>query len=254
MAQLYNGDCLEVLKTLADSSIDLVITDLPYGQTSCDWDIAIDMTKLWDQLLRVGKDNTAYIFFCTTKFGYSLIESNKKMFRYDLVWEKPNSRCGFLNAKKMPLRKHEMVYIFYKKLPTYNIEDNHLTLRESVLGEEKGNNGNYIYSKYKAGGRGGMYEPSLPGSVISYNVNGNGKRKHPTEKPQGILEWLIKYYSKQGNVVLDPTMGSGSTGVACKTLGRTFIGIEMNKEHYDVASAQISPPVVPEEIASASIV
>ena len=251
MAQLYNGDCLEVLKTLADSSIDLVITDLPYGQTSCDWDIAIDMTKLWDQLLRVGKDNTAYIFFCTTKFGYSLIESNKKMFRYDLVWEKPNSRCGFLNARKMPLRKHEMVYIFYKKLPTYNIEDNHVKLRELVYGAE---NVDKIYSKQKKNiaDRVKVYEPNLPGSVISCDVN--GKKKHPTEKPQGIMEWLIKYYSKQGNVVLDPTMGSGSTGVACKTLGRTFIGIEMNKEYYDVASAQISPPVVPEEIASASIV
>ena len=249
MTQLFNGDCLEVLKTLADSSIDLVITDLPYGQTACDWDIVIDMTKLWAQLLRVGKDNTAYIFFCTTKFGYSLIESNKKMFRYDLVWEKPNSRCGFLNCKKMPIRKHEMIYVFYAKLPTYNIEDNHVKLNEAILIDKLCETGVYGKTKRTTGIR---YEPRLPSSVVKCNIN--GKKKHPTEKPQGILEWLIKYYSKRGNVVLDPTMGSGSTGVACKTLGRTFIGIEMNKEYYDVASAQISPPVVPEEIASTSIV
>jgi len=248
MTQLFNGDCLEVLKTLADSSIDLVITDLPYGQTACDWDITIDMTKLWAQLLRVGKDNTAYIFFCTTKFGYSLIESNKKMFRYDLVWEKPNSRCGFLNCKKMPIRKHEMIYVFYNKLPTYNIEDNHIKLHETILG---GHYDTGVYGKTKRT-TGITYEPHLPGSVVKYNVN--SKKKHPTEKPQGVLEWLIKYYSKRGNVVLDPTMGSGSTGVACKTLGRTFVGIEMNKEYFDVASAQISPPVVPEEIASPSTV
>jgi DNA modification methylase len=250
MTQLLNGDCLEVLKTLADSSIDLVITDLPYGQTECAWDIVIDMNKLWAQLLRVGKENTAYIFFCTTKFGYSLIESNKKMFRYDLVWEKLNRKTGFLHCKKMPMRNHEMIYVFYAKLPTYNIEDNHIRLREYVLSDQICTGGVYPRSASKT--TGGVYDPPLPGSIIS--CNSNSKMKHPTEKPQGILEWLIKYYSKRGDVVLDPTMGSGSTGVACKTLGRTFIGIEMNKEYFDVASAQISPPVVPEEIASPSTV
>lgn len=239
MSQLYNGDCLEVLKTLADSSIDLVITDLPYGQTDCDWDIVIDMTKLWAQLLRVGKKNTAFIFFCTTKFGSSIIESNKKMFRYDLVWEKPNSGSGFLNAKKMPLRKHEMIYVFYDKLPTYNIEENHIITHERVLSNVTIFQSVYSDKKKTVNHTKRKYEPSLPGSVISCNTN--YKQKHPTEKPQGILEWLIKYYSKRGNVVLDPTMGSGSTGMACKTLGRTFIGIEMNKEYFDVASAQIFP-------------
>ena len=169
MTQLLNGDCLEVLKTLADSSIDLVIADLPYGQTKCDWDITIDMTKLWAQLLRIGKNNTAYIFFCTTKFGYSLIESNKKMFRYDLVWEKPNSRCGFLNCKKMPIRKHEMIYVFYAKLPTYNIEDNHVKLHETILG---GHYDTGVYGKTKNISTGTTYEPILPGSVVKYNVNG----------------------------------------------------------------------------------
>lgn len=248
MTQLLNGDCLEVLKTLADSSVDLVITDLPYGQTNCNWDVIIDMTKLWEQLLRVGKNNTAYIFFCTTRFGYSIIESNKKMFRYDLVWEKPNSGCGFLNAKKMPKRSHEMIYVFYDKLPTYNIEDNHVKLSESVYSKKEkiDSAGVYadsiVYSSFKISNGKRLYEPSLPKSIISCNVN--NKKKHPTEKPQGIMEWLIKYYSKRGDVVLDPTMGSGSTGVACKTLGRAFIGIELNKEYFDIATAQISPPII----------
>lgn len=250
MTQLYNGDCLEVLKNIADSSVDLVIADLPYGQVRCEWDVIIDMTKLWEQLLRVGKETTAYVFFCTTKFGYSLIESNKKMFRYDLVWEKPNSRCGFLNARKMPMRAHEMIYIFYNKLPTYNIEDNHVNLHELVYKKENGDN---IYSKHRSSTvRRKIYEPGLPSSIISCNVN--SKKKHPTEKPQGVLEWLIKYYSKRGDVILDPTMGSGTTGVACKTLGRSFIGIELNKEYFDIATAQISPPVIPEQKPSASIV
>jgi DNA modification methylase len=249
MTQLYNGDCLEVLKNIADSSVDLVIADLPYGQVKCEWDVIIDMTKLWEQLLRVGKERTAYVFFCTTKFGYSLIESNKKMFRYDLVWEKPNSRAGFLLSKKMPLRKHEMIYIFYNKLPTYNIEDNHVKQFETVY---EGVKQTVVYGSTFAGSSKKVWEPGLPGSIISCNVN--SKKKHPTEKPQGILEWLIKYYSKRGDVILDPTMGSGTTGVACKTLGRSFIGIEMNKEYFDIATAQISPPVIPEQNPSASIV
>jgi DNA modification methylase len=232
MARLYNGDCLEALKNVEDSSIDLMIADLPYGQVGFEWDTVIDLTKLWAQLLRVGKENTAYIFFCTTKFGYSLIESNKKMFRYDLVWEKPNSRAGFLNCKKMPLRTHEMIYVFYKKLPTYNIEDNHIKNCEAVYDV---NQEAKLYGSFKNNiTKTKIYEPGLPGSIISCNLN--NKKKHPTEKPQGILEWLIKYYSKRGDVVLDPTMGSGSTGVACKTLDRSFIGIEMNKQYFDVAS------------------
>jgi site-specific DNA-methyltransferase (adenine-specific) len=235
MTRLYNGECLEVLKTIADSSVDLVITDLPYGQTHCEWDVCIDMTELWKQLLRVGKERTAYIFFCTTKFGYSLIESNKKMFRYDLVWEKPNNRAGFLNSKKMPLRKHEMIYIFYNKLPIYNIEDNHTRIRDATVSNKIQKPG--LYGSFIETGSKQKWEPILPGSIIQGNVN--YKKKHPTEKPQKILEWLIKYYSKRGDVILDPTMGSGSTGVACKTLERLFIGIEINKEYFDVASQQI---------------
>jgi site-specific DNA-methyltransferase (adenine-specific) len=238
MAILHNGDCLEVLKTLADSSVDLVIADLPYGQTACKWDSIIDMDKLWEQLKRVGKENTAYIFFCTTRFGYQIIKSNEKWFRYDLIWSKPNSRCGYLNSNKMPLRAHEMIYIFYKKLPLYNIADNHTRIQNLLLTNKKASSTIYAKVNSTSVAAAPAWEPKLPNSIIECNVN--GKKKHPTEKPQSILEWLVKYYSKRGDVILDPTMGSGSTGVACKTLGRNFIGIEMDKEYFDVASAQLS--------------
>jgi site-specific DNA-methyltransferase (adenine-specific) len=238
--QLFNGNCLETLKRIADNSVDLVIADLPYGQTACDWDVKIDMALLWEQLKRVGKPNTAFIFFCTTKFGYELIKSNEKWFRYDLVWNKPGKGIGFLNAKKMPMRSHEMIYVFYSKLPTYNIEDNHNKLRETNYTEKRnavddlyGASCNADKSKIRP-----IWEPKLPGSIIDCPVD--SKRAHPTEKPQGILQWLIKYYSKAGDVVLDPTMGCGSCGLACRSLGRSFIGIEMNEDFFNKAMQRLA--------------
>jgi site-specific DNA-methyltransferase (adenine-specific) len=238
--QLFNGNCLETLKRVADNSVDLVIADLPYGQTACDWDVKIDMALLWEQLKRVGKPNTAFIFFCTTKFGYELIKSNEKWFRYDLVWNKPGKGIGFLNAKKMPMRSHEMIYVFYSKLPTYNIEDNHTKIRETNY-TEKRNTVDDVYGASSNADKSRMrpvWEPKLPGSIIDCPVD--FKRQHPTEKPQGILQWLIKYYSKAGDTVLDPTMGCGSCGLACRSLGRSFIGIEMNEDFFNKAMQRLA--------------
>ncbi len=236
--QLFNGDCLETLKNVADNSVDLVIADLPYGQTACDWDVKIDLAALWEQLKRVGKPNSAFIFFCTTKFGYELIKSNEKWFRYDLVWNKPGNRnCGFLNARKMPMRCHEMIFVFYSKLPTYNIEDNHIKAQEPQYSENRGTS---VYRKANNPIKrvSQLWEPRLPGSVIDCPVD--SKRAHPTEKPQGILQWLIKYYSKAGDVVLDPTMGCGSCGLACRSLGRSFIGIEKNEDFFNKAMQRLA--------------
>lgn len=232
--RLLNGDCLEMLKQVENNSVDLVIADLPYGQTNCKWDSIIDIDKLWEQLKRVGKDNTAFIFFCTTRFGYQLIKSNEKWFRYDLVWSKPNSKSGFLNANKMPLRRHEMIYVFYKKLPLYNIADNHTKLPCEYRDYDFSNN--HIYGKMTVVKKGSTptWEPKLPNSIIESNVH--TKKLHPTEKPQNILNHLIKYYSKAGDTILDPTMGCGSCGLASTTLGRNFIGIEMNKEYFQKAT------------------
>lgn len=233
--ELYNDDCMNVLDNI-EHKIDLAIFDLPYGQTDCEWDKKIDLSLLWNKLTKISKPNTCFIFFTSTKFGIELINSNPKWFRYDLVWSKPNSTAGFLNAKKMPLRSHEMIYVFYEKLPTYNVKEYHKKINptENIEATNKPITEN-VYG-IKARPRGYTYDNPIPKSILDFNMNRNMKtRNHPTEKPVDLLKWLIKYYSNEGDVVLDVTMGSGSTGVAAKELNRYFIGIEMNRKYYDIA-------------------
>ena len=387
--ELIEGDCLEVMKDLSDNSVDFLFCDLPYGQTSCKWDCLIDLDLFWKQVNRVCKQDAVMAFTCSVKFGNTLINSNPKCFRYDLVWVK-SAACGFLNAKKMPMKKHEMVYIFYRKLAkvyTENIALHHThkflkatpnsvktnlysskttekprelyrneggqytpPLPNSVIKEEnvvvkdteyenreikkrntikKEENYGKEYLKKKEnfraynkklgakGEESHLYEPPLPNSVIKeeiygkeyldkktdYNERKNGesrynpplpnsvikeenvvvkttfecdglygkkdiikyknsdgtinkslnltryepplpnsileikseKGKHATQKPVPLMEYLIKYFTREGETVLDPTMGSGGTGIACKNLNRKFIGIEMDKDIFDVA-------------------
>lgn len=234
--ELYNDDCFVILDKI-DKKIDLVILDLPYGQTDLQWDTAISLEKLWNNLKKISKPTTCFIFFTTTKFGYQLIKSNEKWFRYDLVWSK-NSSAGFLNCKKMPMRTHEMIYFFYNKLPTYNANEYHKRIKPIKMSD--------TYSKMYNGPAivqtsGIAYEPLLPRSILEYSINKNMKtRNHPTEKPIELLKWLIKYYSNENDVILDPTMGSGSTGVACKALNRYFIGIELDKKYYEIAYKRLN--------------
>jgi site-specific DNA-methyltransferase (adenine-specific) len=233
---LINDDCLNALTNIPDNSVNLVISDLPYGQTNNAWDIKIDLAKMWQHLKRVGTNNCAYIFFTTTKFGIDLILYNKDWFRYDLVWDK-GKPVGFLNAKKMPMRSHEMIYIFYNKLPTYNIEGNHIATSRNDANRISKTNSCYGEKK----GQSYVYTPRLPTSIINFEtINNAKKRYHATEKPIDLLEWLIRYYSNEGDTILDPTMGSGSTGVACINLKRNFIGIEMDKGIFDVAQTRIN--------------
>jgi len=384
MPMLLNGDCLEEMKGLDNDSVDFIFCDLPYGQTSCKWDTPIDLDEFWKQVMRVKKLNTPIFMTTTTKFGASLINSAPKKcpFRYDLVWVK-SAPAGFLLAKKMPMRKHEMIYVFYEKLPFYDLSSHkHKFLKNGKEGEvkhdgkvhpsgevgvyacgkerktklKKSKKGEAMYydpplpvsvvkdidEKYKNKGglyskvsRNGLvknephYDPPLPTSVVKeetnlckYDVNKNaygggkegrikiskdkkdhqqkydpplpvsvvkepepepeatmgdcygdvnrhleqhkafGKRgknqvlydpplpntlleikstrgKHSTEKPVALMEWLLKYYSREGDVVLDPTMGSGSTGVACNNMNRNFIGIELDPQIYEVAVNRI---------------
>ena len=180
---LINGNCLEVMKDISDNSIDLLFCDLPYGQTSCKWDCLIDLELFWKQVNRICKDDTAMFFTCSTKFGVTLINSNPKNFRYDLVWVK-SSPCGFLNAKKMPMKKHEMVYVFYKKLPkiyTDNIAEHHTHkfiketankrnakdgTEDSVIKTELYSSENKVEPRELYRNEGGQYDPPLPTSVI----------------------------------------------------------------------------------------
>jgi len=234
---LLQGDCLEVLDSLPTNKINLVIADLPYGQTDNEWDNKINLTELWSKLKRVSTNKCAYIFFTTTRFGYDLIASNPKWFRYDLVWNKLGSKSGFLNAKKQPMRRHEMIYVFYDKLPTYNIDANHTLV-------SCGNTGNSIngscYSNPDLKRMRTTYDPRLPQSVLDFaTINTRQKRLHPTEKPVELLEWLIKYYSNEGDTILDPTCGAGGTLIACKNLNRNGYGIEMNETYYNTAKNRL---------------
>ena len=266
--KLLNGDCLELLKELEPKSVDLVFCDLPYGQTNCTWDNKIDLNELWKELKRVVKPTTPLFFTCSTKFGYELIKSNEKWFRYDLVWEK-SAPCGFLCAKKMPMKKHEMIYVFYDKLPLYDISSHkykfvcvkkpqsagtsHLyganperdkytydpPLPTSVI---KSSKINCLYSNgfdrvLHEGQNGSTYDPPLPTSILPFKSE---RGKHKTQKPTTMMNWILKYYSKEGDVILDPTMGSGSMGVACKEMNREFIGIEMDEEIYKSACDRLN--------------
>ena len=278
MPLLLHGDCLELMDGLDDNSVDLIFCDLPYGATACKWDCKIDLKKFWIQLMRIKKLNTPIFFTTTTKFGVELITSAPKkcFFRYDLVWVK-SALAGFLSAKKMPMRKHEMVYVFYEKLPFYNLSSHKHKFIDQSTNTNKIND-KQIYNGGKAmkvisDGKGKQYTPALPVSVVEeyesiYNNKNNSstpttkhgvvgettgqpryepplpttmleikstRGKHSTEKPVALMEWILKYYSKEGDVILDPTMGSGSTGVACKNMNREFIGIEMDDEIYEVA-------------------
>lgn len=234
---IYNDSCFNVFPKIERESVDLVLVDLPYGQTACKWDIPIDLKEMWNQLKQIGKEKTAFVFFTTTKFGIKLIESNEKWFRYDLVWQKSHS-MGFLQANKMPLRSHEMVYVFYKKLPTYNPQKTqgkpyHQTGR---VGQP------HVYNQSRNPETHNIDGLRYPLSIQKFNRE--TKTSHPTQKPTALCEWLIKTYSNEGDLVLDFTMGSGSTGVACKNTNRRFIGIEMDVDIYKVAEKRLSDEII----------
>ena len=234
---LINGDCLEKLKEIPDNSIDLVFADLPYGQTSCKWDCKIDLKLLWTELKRVCKNKkkhgkaTPLFFTTTTKFGVELINSNIKWFRYDLVWVK-SAPCGFLSARKIPLRKHEMVYVFYENLPFYDLSSHKYKLKKT---KPYVNMENTYGSKIHPSGTKKRYDPPLPTSILEIKSK---KGKHRTQKPVDLMKWILKYYSKEGDTILDPTMGSGSMGVACKEMNRNFIGIEKDNEIFKMAETR----------------
>lgn len=316
---IKNADCFDEFKNIQDKTIDLVCVDLPYGQTACEWDSVIDLSQMWKELKRICKEGTVYVFFCTTKFGHTLINSNKIWFRYDLIWEKSNA-VGFLSANKAPLRQHEMIYVFsysgddllnernmelrqYAKkvkkyinkplkqidkllgnmgihhfysfkstqfgLPTeinYNKLIEHFKINEmkdyikydemkkkwdvsnkSTYNPQKTPGKPYVVKGHKIKNKdvyGQSYIPTsinkgdrYPTSIIKFN---NPKKSlHRTQKPVSILEWLIKTYSNENDIVLDFTMGSGSTVEACMNTNRKYIGIEKDKDIYLVAKDRL---------------
>ena len=253
---LHHGDCLELMKTLPDKSIDLFVCDLPYGcltaardkvpcsgadehgvrriiNTPCSWDIPIDLTQFWVEVKRLCKDDhTPVLMFCTTKFGFELIKSNPDWFRYDLVWSKSRA-VGFLQANKSPMRSHEMIYVFSKKGANYTRIDYEGDFPAYVGSHSSAKVYNLPkpdkegYKKVEGGKR-------CPTSVVQVKTLTN-KGKHPTQKPDDLYEWLITRYSKEGDTILDPTAGSFAACFTAQRLGRNAIGMEKDEGFYNKA-------------------
>ena len=240
---LRYGDCLEVMKEIKDKSIDMILCDLPYGTTKCKWDVIIPFDKLWEQYDRIIKDNGCIALFADGMFMANLMQSNKKMWRYNLVWDKKLT-SGFLNANRMPLRSHEEICIFYKKLPTYNpqfTEGEPLHGMGKKFSQEKNKNNNYgdFDSCNNPSAKREGDTKKYPKSIIKFPRPASCVMVHPTQKPVELLEYLIKTYTNESDLVLDNCMGSGTTGVACKNLNRNFFGIEKDKKYFDIAKERI---------------
>ncbi len=327
--ELYNDNCFNIFTEIQDKHIDLFVLDLPYANfkfgkcTACKWDLPIDLDEMWIHIKRIMKPNAVIVFFCNTKFGYALIDSNPKWFKYDLIYKKGNKKVGFLNCNRSPLRQHENIYIFDNKEDDIEINrnlhlrnyaekvfkfigktkkelikevgqkiDHFFRYKSSQFGLPILETYNELIEKYKIDQMDGFieydilkdmeevttynpqktegkaYETKGKGKCDVYNTkridNKNKGDRHPssilpddlestildftpphktihrTQKPEKLLEWLIKTYSNENDVVMDFCMGSGTAGVACKNLNRKFIGVEMDKEIYDLAYKRIN--------------
>ena len=232
--KIYNEDCLEGMKRIPDGSVDMILCDLPYGTTRNKWDAVIPLEPLWEQYERVIKDNGAILLTAQTPFDKVLGVSNLKNLRYEWIWDK-RLPTGHLNAKRMPLKRHENILVFYKKLPTYNPQftngepyDKGFSLRTS----ENWGKQVAVSGKNSSGKR---YPTSL---IVKSNAN-QKEKMHPTQKPVSLFEYLIKTYTNEGETVLDNCMGSGTTAIASMRTGRNYIGFELDEEYYKVAQKRI---------------
>ena len=241
---LYKGDCIEIMKQLINDGVlvDCIITDLPYGTTPCPWDIIIPFEDMWECINKIIKPNGAVVLFGQEPFSSLLRVSNIKNYKYDWIWKKERLTNVF-QVKRRPGKVVENISVFYKKQPTYNPQKTKYNgpLRSNKIGDNAG------FSITQTGGGGGPkpieYHDDgtrYPLQIIEFNRDSMYEEKyHPTQKPIELLEYLIKTYTNEGEIVLDFTMGSGSTGVACKNLNRKFIGIELNEEYYNISNKRI---------------
>ncbi len=244
--KLLLGDCLDLLPTIADDSINLLLVDLPYGTTACKWDSIIPLDKLWEQYNRVCKEDAAMVFTAAQPFTTVLAASNIKNLKYEWIWEKPQG-TNPMNAKVMPLKSHENILVFYRKKSTYNPQMWYSTPYSGFksdtakIGEVYGK----AQSKHRDNPDGSRY----PKTVLKFKQE---KGLHPTQKPVALMEYLIETYSNPGDTVLDNTMGSGTTGVACVRTDRNFVGMESDVEYYNLAQERINNTVPVEEVAQES--
>ena len=237
--QLYNGDCLELMKNIPDKSIDCILCDLPYGITQCFWDIVIPFDKLWVEYKRICKTNTPVLLFGSEPFSSYLRISNIEWYRYDWVWVKTKA-SGFLNAKRRPMKQHESISVFSENQHTYNPQG----LIKGVF--KTGRNSNMEKKVYGGSKNHGVSEyGNYPKSVLCFANPSNTGHLHPTQKPVDLLEYLVKTYTNEGDTVLDNCMGSGTTGVACVNTNRNFIGIELDPKYFNIAKERINDEVKP---------
>lgn len=230
---LHEGDCLEKMKLIPDGSVDMVMCDLPYGTTACKWDSVIPFAPLWEAYKRVCKPNAAIVLTASQPFTSALVMSNPDWFRYCLVWDKKGT-TGFQTAKIMPLRRHEDIVIFYKTKPIYNpsMEERGKPRKK---GGSKTDNGCYGDLRSSESFNNTYY----PTSILDVSNASKSGLEHPTQKPVALMEYLIRTYTNEGQLVLDNTMGSGTTGVACMNTGRSFIGIERDEGYFKIAQRRI---------------
>jgi len=241
MIDLRKGDCLELMKDIPDKSIDAIIADLPYGVTRAKWDNILDLDLLWKQYERIIKPNGAVILFGSQPFTTTLINSNIKDFKYTLVWDK-KMKVGMMNCKRMPLRQHEDIMVFYKKQPTYNPQMTKGKMRNKKIAPTKDFE---VYGQITPIDN--FNDDYYPSSILEFS-NANQKAKsHPTQKPVALMEYLIKTYTNEGEVVLDNTMGSGTTGVACINTNRGFIGMELDDKYFEIAKKRIEKAIAEKE-------
>lgn len=254
MIELHNGDCLEIMPTLAAGSIDMILCDLPYGTTACAWDSVIPIDRLWKEYWRALKPNGAVVLTAAQPFTTALIASQMKHFRYCWYWSK-KAVTGFANAKKQPLRCVEDVVVFYRSLPTYNpqglIPFNKVRKNSATVG------GATVKGDHLSNGKGSLRTAGLereqeftnyPRQLIEFSRDSS--KVHPTQKPVALMEYLIRTYTKEGDTVLDNTMGSGTTGVACRNTGRRFIGIERDEAYFAIASDRINGAATTRPVAA----
>ena len=238
--KLMQGDCLERMKEIPDGSVDMVLTDPPYGTTACKWDSVIPLEPMWAQLKRVIKPKGAIVMTASQPFTTALISSNMKMFKYCWVWDKVKPSSG-LHAKRQPLRQHEDIVVFGTGNAKYNpqLEDaKERTDKPRAANNGEAFGGKVVLRQHSNGGK------KYPRSVLAIsNANQHG-RVHPTQKPVALMEYLIKTYTQEGETVLDFTMGSGTTGVACVNTNRNFIGIELDEGYFKIAQDRINQAVI----------
>lgn len=238
-ADLYHGDCLEVMAQLPDASVDMILCDLPYGTTACKWDTVIPFEPLWAQYRRIAKRNAAIVLTASQPFTTALIASNMREFRYCWVWDKERG-SNFQNARRQPMKSHEDVCVFYRAQPVYTPQWWYSTpykvsggvRSKAIEGLSGGSCANIHPGTESADGR------RYPLSIV--RLPRDSSRIHPTQKPVALMEYLIRTYTQEGETVLDNCMGSGTTGVACVNTGRKFIGIERDDKYFAIASERIA--------------